>query len=304
MWKRWYERLPMAPDGGAGTGGGAGAGAGGGAGGGDAPAARPEFVPEKFWDGSKGEVRLQDAFKSYSEMERLVGKRATELDADDFKALVAARVEQDKPNIVKAALVEKLGEAPEKADGYKLELPEDLAKDLPEEARDISGLADDPLVGWWREFAHSLGAGQDFFARGIAGYMKAVSDFRAQAHEAEMKALGETAGARTEAARLYLSKHLSQEQYEALAPALSTAGAFQAIEALIDKAKSGAAALPGTGSGNQVPSGVKSAAELKKMMDDPRYYDPRKRDEAYVAEIDAGWKKLLPGQVNLAGGIR
>ena len=35
----------------------------------DAPAERPAFVPEKFWDPDNGTVRLEDTFKSYTEIE-------------------------------------------------------------------------------------------------------------------------------------------------------------------------------------------------------------------------------------------
>jgi hypothetical protein len=34
---------------------------------------RPETVPEKFWDTEKGEVRVDDALKSYSELEKRFG---------------------------------------------------------------------------------------------------------------------------------------------------------------------------------------------------------------------------------------
>ena len=33
-------------------------------------ASRPDFVPEKFWNAKSGEVRMEDAFKSYSEIEK------------------------------------------------------------------------------------------------------------------------------------------------------------------------------------------------------------------------------------------
>lgn len=34
---------------------------------------RPEHVPEKFWDAEKGEARVEDVFKSYSELEKRFG---------------------------------------------------------------------------------------------------------------------------------------------------------------------------------------------------------------------------------------
>jgi len=35
-----------------------------------APPSRPDYVPEKFWDATKGEVKLQDVMKSYGELEK------------------------------------------------------------------------------------------------------------------------------------------------------------------------------------------------------------------------------------------
>jgi hypothetical protein len=52
------------------------------------PIERPEYIPEKFWDGEKGEARLEDAFKSYTALEqKMAGKKqapeAYELAFDD-----------------------------------------------------------------------------------------------------------------------------------------------------------------------------------------------------------------------------
>ena len=33
------------------------------------PATKPEYIPDKFWDAEKGEARMEDFFKSYSELE-------------------------------------------------------------------------------------------------------------------------------------------------------------------------------------------------------------------------------------------
>jgi hypothetical protein len=33
------------------------------------------------------------------------------------------------------------------------------------------------------------------------------------------------------------------------------------------------------------------------MQRDPRYRDPSRRDPAFVAEVDAGWRALHPGDL-------
>src|SRR5262245_44246065 len=84
--------------GGAGDGGGAGAGAGGAGGagggpGGGASPARPEGLPDKFWNGDTNAVRLPELIKGYTEIEALATRRSTELNSDDFNKLVDIRVQ-------------------------------------------------------------------------------------------------------------------------------------------------------------------------------------------------------------------
>lgn len=51
----------------------------------EAPAAkeRPEWVPEKFWDAEKGEIRTEDLAKSYKELESTKSKPAEEKKPDE-----------------------------------------------------------------------------------------------------------------------------------------------------------------------------------------------------------------------------
>lgn len=58
-----------------------------------APAAkaRPEYIPEKFWDAEKGEARMEDVFKSLGELEKKLGSRP----ADEPKpAAPTAKIEK------------------------------------------------------------------------------------------------------------------------------------------------------------------------------------------------------------------
>lgn len=79
-----------------GNGGGAG-GAGAGGEGGTGAAARPEFLPEQFWDAEKGEARLESLAKSWAD--------------------------------TRAALKTKGGEAPKTAEEYQFQAPEGLTID-------------------------------------------------------------------------------------------------------------------------------------------------------------------------------
>ena len=43
------------------------------------PAERPDFIPEKFWDASTGEINIEEFGKSYSNLEKYVGGKKDEL---------------------------------------------------------------------------------------------------------------------------------------------------------------------------------------------------------------------------------
>ena len=43
------------------------------------PAPRPEHIPEKFWDATKGEVNMEEFGKSYTNLEKYVGGKKEEL---------------------------------------------------------------------------------------------------------------------------------------------------------------------------------------------------------------------------------
>jgi hypothetical protein len=44
------------------------------------------------------------------------------------------------------------------------------------------------------------------------------------------------------------------------------------------------------------PPGVTNVS-LRVAMRDPRYADPSRRDPGFVAEVDAGWRSLYPGDL-------
>lgn len=56
---------------------------------GDDTKARPDYIPEKFWDAEKGEVRLEAMAKSYGELEKSFTKKPEPKDGADPKEEVA-----------------------------------------------------------------------------------------------------------------------------------------------------------------------------------------------------------------------
>ena len=78
---------------------------------------RPDFVPEKFWNAESGEVRLEDAFKSYSEIEKKGRQRGDKM-REEIMAEIAAETTVNRP---------------ETMDDYELVVPEFLQEQLGED---------------------------------------------------------------------------------------------------------------------------------------------------------------------------
>lgn len=51
----------------------------------NSPSARPEHIPEKFWDAEKGEPRYEDLAKSYTELEKKLGQQGTPEEKPEVK---------------------------------------------------------------------------------------------------------------------------------------------------------------------------------------------------------------------------
>jgi hypothetical protein len=270
----------------------------GGSGGGNQPPTRPDHVPEKFWDSDKGAVRVDDLAKSYGEAQKLIGKRASEFTSDDYKAVVATRTQEIRQEIE----ADRRKGLPADADAYKLELSADHLKALPEGAFDAEQLKDDPMVKMWRGLAHEAGLPQEMFANGIQRFLQVQHEAVAAQYEAEMKELGDNGKARIEAVGLYLDKHLPKEQADALKAVSTSAAVVGAIETLM-RANGDPTVIPREGDSAKV-TGKKSLAELKAMQQDKRYYHPRHKDPAYIAQVDEEWRKAFPGEVQIADGPR
>jgi hypothetical protein len=290
MWKSGllHTTALRAPE----TGGGAGSADSGGDRERGAPPARPDHVPEKFWDPAKGAIRADDLAKSYGEAQKLIGKKASELTSDDYKAIVTLRSDELRQEIA----AERRRGLPERPDGYRLELSADQLRDLPDGAFDAEAFKDDPLVGWWRSAAHESGLTQEQFAKGIHAYLGVVHGHRQAVFDEEMAKLGANAKPRLEAVQMWLDKNLSKEHAAALTAAGVSADAIGAIEAIIQKA-GGPSVLPGgPGSETQRQGGAKTLAELRAMQQDRRYWHPKDKDPAYVAQVQAEYARAFPGQ--------
>ena len=215
---------------------------------------RPDFIQEKFWDADRNEPNLEALATSYNSLEKKLGSRTDELS------------KQVREDIEK----EKLANTPE---DYKLnigELPENVTLDVSD---------DMPIVQWWKETSKSNGLSQEQFDEGVKMFVENAVGALPDATE-EMNKLGENARERVEAAELWSKKNLSPEAYSAFSSLASTAEGVQAIEEIMKLNQN--APMPVN------PTQVDVAPDLndlRAMMNDPRYWDSARRDQAYVDRV-------------------
>jgi len=213
---------------------------------------RPEFIPEKFWDPEKKSARLEDLGKAYLTLEtaRGKGKQAWE---DERLAKRPAAADAYVPTV----------------DGYDPEF-----------------LKVHPLTPVIREIAYESGLDQEGF-NGLAAKVVGALAAAAPQPEAELAKLGENATARVQAAENFVvSTFTDPAERDALALVATTAAGVKVIEKLQALASGrpigeDVKPIPLTGAGR------KTKEEVHAMMKDPRYFDPRKRDPAFVKEVEA-----------------
>jgi hypothetical protein len=169
------------------------------------PPARPEIVPEKYWDASKGEINHQ-AWRA--DTDRLLAFEATEISR---KASVPP------------------------PDKYELKFADDFK--LPEGV-EWQWKADDPLLTQARQFANANGLSQGEFSRLLG--LHAASQVGEQqmikaAHAAELGKLGATANTRVDAVKQFVTAMVGDQLGAAVTKTLFTAAQIQAFEIIMQK---------------------------------------------------------------------
>ena len=255
---------------------------------------KPTGLADKFWDPTAKAIRLPELMKSYGEIESLIGRRASEMSEPDFLKLVDARLGTMTQEIQAKALKDLRGEVPKEPKDYAIVLDNETIAKLPEPMRDLAQYEGDPLVNWFRGFAHETGLGPQQFNKAFSGYLGILAETQAQQVASEQSRLGANADKRLEAVAHFLDASLEKRQAMALKNSLSNADAFAAVEALMARLADpsmirGFAGMDGMG--NTGPA-LASDQEIRQAMKDPRYWDPSKRDPGYVKAIEAAWQRL------------
>lgn len=214
-----------------------------------APAARPEHVPEKFWDAAKGEVRMDALLKSYSELEKA-------RPADPPKApegtppVEPPAAPAGKPDFAKmAAEVEATGT-----------VSEDSLKAL-------------ETIGFGKDLAEQFIAGQ----QALAAQRDAVGFQAVGGEEAYKAMLGWAATSWTPEQQQAFNAAVGPRS-----PQATMLMAVQSLKASYEAANGRAPALVQGGNAGAGQGAFASAGEMTAAMRDPRY----RTDSAYRAEVE------------------
>ena len=247
---------------------------------GDAPPVRPDYVPEKFWDGEKGEVRTEAALKAYGDLEKkLSGGKGV----DALTAEITTKVKADFD-------AERAKARPPKAEDYKLEIPDGTIPEGVEFRFDETH----PLVGWWRNACFEQGLGQDKFAEGVKLFVDgelAKLATSSAALEAEFKKLGDNGKARIDFIAGRIGEIAGSSATEVLAPFLTTAAAVEAMEKLLEA--TGGPKFSAIHKAENSDAAV-TPEKLREMQRDPKYW--RDKDPEFIKQVTEGWRRIAPGE--------
>ncbi|MBL6934028.1 MAG: hypothetical protein ISR48_01310 [Alphaproteobacteria bacterium] len=224
---------------------------------------RPTYLPEKFWDQDKGEARTEAMAKSYADMER--------------RAAHMVRVPGEDASAEDVAQYRRAMGIPENAEGYEITFGDDLIESDAEvnkalhaagfsqaQTQMVYDLAKDKLMPLIEDAAAEF-EGQRQTERLVHHF---GGDEKWQEASRQLTAWG----------KINLPPHVLD--------ALSTT--YEGVLTLHRMMDSGEPAFVTDGAGTA--SSVVEEAELKRMMDDPKYW--RDHDPALIAKVTAGFQRL------------
>ena len=153
------------------------------------------------------------------------------------------------------------------------------------ESIDPETAVDSPLLDWWSEHSFESGLGQEEFQKGIELFAEAMGQGQPDI-EAETKLLGDAATDRIEAVSLFANQFFPEESLDAIERMCETAGGIVALEHIMEKMKGPSFA------GDSAMTSQITDDSLRTMQKDERYWNPQKRDPAYVNQVDQAYRKL------------
>ena len=225
---------------------------------------RPEIIPEKFWNPDTGEINLEDMAKSYNHLEKFASGKKEEM----------------RDSVIAEIQAEALEGLPENKEDYTLpKLVEGITEEMVEE---------NPLTGWWREKCHSMGLDQVQFEDGINQYVDFMQGSQPDI-DGEKEKLGENANDRINAVNSWAQSFFPPEELETVISTLgTTAQGISVLERIQDSMRSNLSRSENVAR----PERELGIDDVKTMMNDKRYFDPRHRDSSYVKSVDEAWARL------------
>jgi hypothetical protein len=228
--------------------------------GGSDPEGRPDWLPEKFWNEDLKAPRAEVMAKSFTELENKLRSKTDDLKAEILEEMRASAPEEYEVNL-----------------SDELKIPDNVELDLTKE---------DPLVSWFFDFAKENGFSQETVDKALNEYVKIEMENMTDV-QAEIEKLGDHGQDRLLRVHNWLESRLTEDQFAAINPLLSSAAQVEALESLMKT--SGPANFDGDGAGKPL-----TLEELREMQNDPRYH--RDKDPAFIKKVEEGYRRLYKGQ--------
>ena len=245
-------------------------------------AAPPPWLPARFWDGEAKAPKYEELGKSYSDLERLIGTRVSDLGIEARRKLAEAL-----PDSIKGTWAEEFKQSLVQDEAFLKPLREQWEAGLPKPPEAYTAPetidTDHPAFAKASEWAKARGLPQDAFEEMLGMAAELVAPYEGEVtYEAIKEKIPDVeARAPLVANRV---RTLLGPQADALLRSCTTADAFLALE----KLTRGEQPIPQPGGG--VAADRLSEEQLNAMVKDERYW--RERDPAFVRQVTEGFRKL------------
>ena len=201
----------------------------------------------------------EDLAKAYKELESKLGSRDDEI----------------RNQLIEEIQAEAFSDRPDSAGDYQL--PDIINQ---QEA------VDNDLLKWWSEHSFENGYSQEEFQRGIEMYANSSMSNEPDL-EAESAKLGDNAEARIDAASMFANKFFPESALPAVERMCESHEGIIALEAMMEAMKDGSF------SGDTASASELSEADLREMMNDPRYW--KDRDPHFHKQVSEGFQRIYRG---------
>lgn len=198
----------------------------------------------------------EDLAKAYKELESKLGTKDEDI----------------RSKIIEEIQTEAFSERPESAGDYQL--PDIVNEEL---------AVDNELLKWWADHSYENGFSQEEFNKGIEMYAQATGGQEPDL-DAEAAKLGDNANDRIQAASMFANKFFPEQAIPAVERMCESHEGILALEAVMEAMKDGSFTA------ETQPSAGQSEADLREMMNDPRYY--KDRDPHFIKQVTEGFQAL------------